>query len=140
MSRQQHMDTLDQKRLQIADDAERLADKAQKMKGELRGEAKVAADRAKIDTKTTVRELTNDAKKIVSGVKADTKKMAREGVRTAAQNTSEALNPKRIARQSPALAFLGALTAGYFFARLMPSHTSRAGLAGDFGIALSDIP
>ncbi len=132
MSRQQHMDTLDQKRLQLADDAERLADKAQNLKGELLEEAKVAADRAKSDTKTTVRELSHDAKNIVAGVKNDTKTMAREGVRSAAQTTSEALNPKRIARENPLLAFFSAVAAGFLIARMMPSRRFAGGGGGPY--------
>jgi hypothetical protein len=110
------MDTLDRQRIRMADDAERLADQAQSLKGGLAEDARAAAERAKNDTRTTLQELKRDARGVVTGAKQDTKSMAKERARAA----SKAVNPRRIAAEQPLVGFFGAAAIGYLIARIMP--------------------
>jgi ElaB/YqjD/DUF883 family membrane-anchored ribosome-binding protein len=95
---------MEQKRLQIADDVERLTLQAKGAQKEIAEDAKNSAKSAATDVKGAVQGLREDAKSIVSNARQDTTDTAKQKARSAAQ----AADPRKVVREQP----MAALAAG----------------------------
>lgn len=118
MSRQQHIDQLNQRRTAIMRDIERVAAKARDARQGLAAQAKTTTQRVKNDATKTFKDLAADARDVAMHARSDTTDMAKERVRQARQRAAEAIDPRPAVREQPLIGLAAGVGVGFALAML----------------------
>lgn len=118
MSRQQHIEELNQQRVAIGRDVERVTARAREARQGLASQAKRTTERVKNDATKAFKNLSADARDVAAHARTDTTDIAKEKVRQAGHRAAEAVDPRPVVREQPIIGLAAGIGVGFALAML----------------------
>lgn len=118
MSRQQHIDQLNQQRVAITRDLERVTARAREARQGIASQAKRTTERVRNDASKAFKNLAGDARDVASRARWDTTQVAKEKVRDAGHRAAEAVDPRPVVREQPIIGLAAGVGVGFALAML----------------------
>lgn len=134
MSRQQHIDSLEQQRVAMSRDVEKIARDTKAARGEVGTSAKRTVQALKDDAKGAVRHLRDDARNVASEAGSDTKSMAKERVVHGAKRAVMAADPRPFVREQPLVGLAAGIGLGLLASLFFGTRKPRVVYEYEYGV------
>jgi ElaB/YqjD/DUF883 family membrane-anchored ribosome-binding protein len=112
MDRKRRIELLEREHNRIVGDLQRLAGKADNLRGVLGQRVTQLRSALQEDARDATRAILSEAGHVASSAVSDTGESIRSGVRSGAERTAEALDPREIVKSQPLAGFLVMATVG----------------------------